>query len=153
MQGNSNFIGIAVSALVVTAVMLLLARVYGFSASPEHANPLPAPQANAMAAIISFIMETSDATKWFLIAVGVSLLFSAVSSWAVAMISVTPISGMTLMTLIVSAVLLRYAGLTGREGMLGVLLIGGVVCACLSTSGTLVTEFKVGYWVGATPKK
>lgn len=88
-----------------------------------------------------------------LIAVGVALLFSAVSSWAVAMISVTPISGMTLMTLIVSAVLLRGLGLTGREGMLGVLLIGGVVCACLSTAGTLVTEFKVGYWVGATPKK
>lgn len=83
-----------------------------------------------------------------LIAVGVALLFSAVSSWAVAMISVTPISGMTLMTLIVSAVLLRGLGLTGREGMLGVLLIGGVVCACLSTAGTLVTEFKVGYWVG-----
>ena len=88
-----------------------------------------------------------------LIAVGVALLFSAVSSWAVAMISVTPISGMTLMTLIVSAVLLRGLGLTGREGMLGVLLIGGVVCACLSTAGTLVTEFKVGYWVGATPRK
>lgn len=96
---------------------------------------------------------TMVTTLAVLIAVGVSLLFSAVSSWAVAMISVTPISGMTLMTLIVSAVLLRYAGLTGREGMLGVLLIGGVVCACLSTSGTLVTEFKVGYWVGATPKK
>ncbi|MDR0965183.1 MAG: oligopeptide transporter, OPT family, partial [Myxococcales bacterium] len=88
-----------------------------------------------------------------LIAVGVALLFSAVSSWAVAMISVTPISGMTLMTLIVSAVLLRGLGLTGREGMLGVLLIGGVVCSCLSTAGTLVTEFKVGYWVGATPRR
>lgn len=87
------------------------------------------------------------------IAVTISLLFAAVSSWAVAMISVTPISGMTLMTLIVGAVLLKAAGLEGRQGMLGVLLIGGVVCTCLSMTGSLVTEFKVSYWVGATPRK
>ncbi len=93
------------------------------------------------------------ATIAVLIAVTISLLFAAVSAWAVAMISVTPISGMTLMTLIVGAVLLKAAGLEGRQGMLGVLLIGGVVCTCLSMTGTLVTEFKVSYWVGATPRK
>lgn len=96
---------------------------------------------------------SATATFAVLIAVVVSLLFSAVSSWAVAMISVTPISGMTLMTLIVGAVLLRWIGLSGREGMLGVLLIGGVVCTCLSMTGSLVTEFKVGYWLGATPRR
>jgi putative OPT family oligopeptide transporter len=69
------------------------------------------------------------------------------------MISVTPISGMTLMTLIVSAVLLKALGLSGEQGMLGVLLIGGVVCTALSMTGSLVTEFKVSYWLGATPKK
>jgi len=96
---------------------------------------------------------TVMATAAVVIAVVVALLFSAVSAWAVAMISVTPISGMTLMTLIVSAVLLSKLGFTEEEGMLGVLLIGGVVCTCLSMTGTLVTEFKVAYWVGATPRK
>ena len=96
---------------------------------------------------------TMLATLAVLIALVIALLFSAVSAWAVAMISVTPISGMTLMTLIVGAVLLRQLGLSGEEGMLGVLLIGGVVCTCLSMTGTLVTEFKLSYWLGATPRK
>lgn len=92
-----------------------------------------------------------------IVAVGVAfiiaLLFSAVSAWAVAMISVTPISGMTLMTLLISAVVLSRLGMKGETGMLGALLIGGVVCTALSMSGTLITEFKMAYWLGATPKK
>jgi len=80
-------------------------------------------------------------------------LFSAVSAWAVAMISVTPISGMTLTTLIIAAVLLAAFGLKGASGMLAILLIGGVVCTALSMSGSLVTQFKIGYWLGSTPKK
>jgi putative OPT family oligopeptide transporter len=81
----------------------------------------------------------------------IAFLFTAVSAWAVAMISVTPISGMTLLTLIISALLLSWAGLSGKEGMLGTLLIGGVVCTALSMAGTLVTEFKISYWLGASP--
>ncbi len=83
----------------------------------------------------------------------VAFLFAAVSSWAVATISITPVSGMTLTTLIVSAVLLSQMGLSGTEGMLAVLLIGGVVCTALSTTGSLVTLFKTGYWIGATPRR
>jgi putative OPT family oligopeptide transporter len=83
----------------------------------------------------------------------ITFLFTSVSAWAVAMISVTPISGMTLMTLIVSSVIMIGLGLEGREGMLAVLLIGGVVCTALSMAATLVTEFKLGYWMGATPKR
>ncbi|MEJ2368669.1 MAG: OPT/YSL family transporter, partial [Acidobacteriota bacterium] len=79
-------------------------------------------------------------------------LFSAVSAWAVAMISVTPISGMTLTTLIIAAVILAALGLSGPAGMLAVLLIGGVVCTALSMSGSLVTQFKIGYWLGSTPR-
>jgi putative OPT family oligopeptide transporter len=88
-----------------------------------------------------------------LIAGVIAFLFSAVSAWAVAMISVTPISGMTLMTLIISAVALSALGLRGEAGMLAILLIGGVVCTALSMSGTLVTEFKIAYWLGATPRR
>ena len=83
----------------------------------------------------------------------VAFLFTGVSAWAVAMISVTPVSGMTLTTLIVAAVLLTALGLTGPEGMISVLLIGGVVCTALSMAGSLVTQFKIGYWLGATPSK
>jgi putative OPT family oligopeptide transporter len=69
------------------------------------------------------------------------------------MISVTPISGMTLTTLILAAIILAKLGLTGPDGMLATLLIGGVVCTALSMTGSLVTEFKVSYWLGATPRR
>jgi putative OPT family oligopeptide transporter len=83
----------------------------------------------------------------------ISFLFAAVSAWAIAMISITPISGMTLTTLIVTAVVLSSLGLKGESGMLQVLLIGGVVCTALSMSGSLVTQYKIGYWLGATPRR
>jgi putative OPT family oligopeptide transporter len=96
----------------------------------------------------AFILALLSLILTFLIV----FLFSAVSAWAVAMISVTPISGMTLTTLIIAAVTLAALGLKGGPGMLAILLIGGVVCTALSMSGSLVTQFKVGYWLGSTPK-
>jgi len=84
----------------------------------------------------------------------ISGLFAAVSAWAVAMISITPVSGMTLTTLIVASVVLgRVLGLSGEDGMLATLLIGGVVCTALSMTGSMVTLMKIGYWVGGTPKR
>ena len=83
----------------------------------------------------------------------IAFLFAAVSAWAIAMISITPISGMTLTTLIVTAVALSAMGLHGESGMLQTLLIGGVVCTALSMAGSLVTLFKIGYWTGATPRR
>jgi putative OPT family oligopeptide transporter len=83
----------------------------------------------------------------------ISFLFAAVSAWAVAMISITPVSGMTLTTLIVSAVILARLGLSGGDGMLATLLIGGVVCTALSMTGSMVTLMKIGYWLGGTPKR
>ncbi len=82
----------------------------------------------------------------------IAFLFTAVSAWAVAMISVTPISGMTLTTLIVAAIALSAMGLSGESGMLQTLLIGGVVCTALSMAGSLVTQYKIGYWLGSTPR-
>ena len=87
-----------------------------------------------------------------LITLIIAFLFISVSAWAVAMISVTPISGMTLMTLMVTAVIFSQLGMTGKPGMLATLLIGGVVCTALSMAGSLVTQFKLGYWLGSTPK-
>jgi putative OPT family oligopeptide transporter len=84
----------------------------------------------------------------------VSFLFAAVSAWAVAMISITPVSGMTLTTLILGAVVLGgVLGLGGAEGMLATLLVGGVVCTALSMSASMATLFKAGYWIGGTPSR
>lgn len=96
---------------------------------------------------------TRLATLSLVLTLVISFLFAAVSAWAVAMISITPISGMTLTTLIVAAVVLAKLGLSGPEGMLATLLIGGVVCTALSMTGSLVTEFKISYWLGATPRR
>jgi len=96
---------------------------------------------------------TSIAAVSALMTVVIAFLFASVSAWAIAMISITPISGMTLTTLIVTAVALASMGLAGQSGMLQVLLIGGVVCTALSMSGSLVTQYKIAYWLGATPRR
>jgi OPT family oligopeptide transporter len=89
-----------------------------------------------------------------ILALVIAFLFTTVSAWAIAMISVTPISGMTVTTIIITAVIMALAGLPkGDLGMLAVLLVGGVVCTALSLAGGLVTNFKLGYWLGASPKK
>jgi len=88
------------------------------------------------------------------LALAVSFIFITVSAWAIATISVTPISGMTVTTIIVTAVALMAAKLSrGPAGQLAVLLVGGVVASSLSVAGTLVTEFKLGYWAGASPRR
>ncbi len=106
---------------------------------------------------LSVLAGTPGATRLALVSTGLTLLvaflFAAVSAWAVAMISITPISGMTLTTLIVTAVVLSSLGLRGEDGMLQTLLVGGVVCTALSMSASLVTQYKIGYWLGATPRR
>lgn len=88
------------------------------------------------------------------LALVITFLFTTVSAWAIAMISVTPISGMTVTTIIITAVLMVMAGLPkGDRAMLAVLLVGGVVCTGLSMAGGLITNFKMGYWLGASPKR
>ncbi len=97
---------------------------------------------------------TGKAIAALVLTLVISALFAAVSAWAVAIISITPVSGMTLTTLIISSVILgRYFGLTGSEGTLAALLIGGVVCSALAMTGSMITLMKIGYWIGGTPKK
>lgn len=81
-----------------------------------------------------------------------SFLFNSVSAYAIATIGTTPISGMTMMSLVIACLLLVKAGLTGNSGMVSALLIGGVICTALSMAGSLVTQFKIAYWLGATPR-
>ncbi len=81
----------------------------------------------------------------------IAFLFTSVAARAIAVVGTNPISGMTLMTLILTSIFLVKAGLSGKSGMLAALLIGGVVCTALSMAGGLITDLKVGYWIGATP--
>ena len=83
----------------------------------------------------------------------VSFLFTTVSARAIAIVGINPVSGMTLMTLIISSLILIAAGLKGEHGMMAALLIGGVVCTALAMAGGLITDLKIGYWIGATPAR
>ena len=82
---------------------------------------------------------------------GISFLFTTVAARAIAIVGSNPVSGMTLMTLIISSVVLRSVGLDGESGIVAALLIGGVVCTALSMSGGFVSDLKIGYWLGTTP--
>ena len=83
----------------------------------------------------------------------ISFLFTTVAANAIAIVGTNPVSGMTLMTLILSSVILVAVGLKGWQGMVSGLIIGGVVCTALSMAGGFVTDLKIGYWLGTTPAK
>ena len=83
----------------------------------------------------------------------ISFLFTTVAANAIAIVGSNPVSGMTLMTLIISSVVMVAVGLKGPSGMVAALIMGSVVCTALSMSGSFVTDLKIGYWLGTTPAK
>lgn len=83
----------------------------------------------------------------------IAFLFTTVAANAIAIVGTNPVSGMTLMTLILASVIMVAIGLKGSAGMVAALIMGGVVCTALSTAGGFITDLKIGYWLGTTPKK
>ncbi len=83
----------------------------------------------------------------------IAFLFTTVAANAIAIVGTNPVSGMTLMTLILASVIMVASGLKGTAGMTAALIIGGVVCTALSVSGSFITDLKIGYWLGSTPYK
>lgn len=83
----------------------------------------------------------------------IAFLFTTVAANAIAIVGSNPVSGMTLMTLILASVVMVAVGLRGEVGMVAALLMGGVVCTALSMAGSFITDLKIGYWLGATPAK
>jgi putative OPT family oligopeptide transporter len=83
----------------------------------------------------------------------IAFLFTTVAANAIAIVGSNPVSGMTLMTLILASVVMVAVGLKGAGGMLAALIMGGVVCTALSMAGSFITDLKIGYWLGTTPKK
>jgi putative OPT family oligopeptide transporter len=83
----------------------------------------------------------------------IAFLFTTVAANAIAIVGTNPVSGMTLMTLILASVVMVAVGLKGTTGMVAALVIGGVVCTALSMAGGFITDLKIGYWIGTTPAK
>ena len=104
----------------------------------------------AFGGVVSNIWQ---AVVGLLIVAVISFLFTTVAANAIAIVGTNPVSGMTLMTLIIAALVLVAVGLKGNAGMAAALVIGGVVCTALSMAGSFVTDLKIGYWIGTTPKK
>ena len=88
-----------------------------------------------------------------LLVAGISFLFTTVAANAIAIVGTNPVSGMTLMTLILASVVMVAVGLKGPSGMVAALVMGGVVCTALSMAGGFITDLKIGYWLGSTPAK
>lgn len=88
-----------------------------------------------------------------LLVAGISFLFTTVAANAIAIVGTNPVSGMTLMTLILASVVMVAVGLKGPGGMVAALVMGGVVCTALSMAGGFITDLKIGYWLGSTPIK
>ena len=97
---------------------------------------------NLMFAIIAILLVTV-----------IAFLFTTVAANAIAIVGSNPVSGMTLMTLILASVVMAAVGLKGSGGMLAALIMGGVVCTALSMAGCFITDLKIGYWLGSTPRK
>lgn len=120
---------------VVFGIAFTLVAVFAFFALGGVVN-------NIWQAIIGLLIVTV-----------ISFLFTTVAANAIAIVGTNPVSGMTIMTLIITALVLVAVGLKGNAGMVAAMVIGGVVCTALSTAGGLITDFKIGYWIGTTPKK
>lgn len=88
-----------------------------------------------------------------LLVAGIAFLFTTVAANAIAIVGTNPVSGMTLMTLILASVVMVAVGLKGATGMVAALVMGGVVCTALSMAGGFITDLKIGYWLGSTPAK
>lgn len=89
---------------------------------------------------------------WIVVTV-IAFLFTTVAANAIAIVGTNPVSGMTLMTLIIASAIFVGVGISGTSGIVASMIIGGVVCTALSMAGGFVTDLKIGYWLGSTPRK
>ena len=102
---------------------------------------------------VGVIHNLVQAIVAFFVVLVIAFLFTTVAANAIAIVGSNPVSGMTLMTLIVASVIFVSIGLKGSQGIVAAMVIGGVVCTALSMAGGMVTDMKIGYWIGTTPAK
>ncbi len=112
----------------------------------------------ALIAVLIFFWVGVIGTFWqalvaWIVVAGIAFLFTTVAANAIAIVGSNPVSGMTLMTLIIASAIFVAIGLNGTSGIVASMVIGGVVCTALSMAGGFVTDLKIGYWLGSTPRK
>ena len=112
----------------------------------------------ALAAVLIFFWTGVINTFWqalvaWIVVTVIAFLFTTVAANAIAIVGSNPVSGMTLMTLIIASAIFVAIGLNGASGIVASMVVGGVVCTALSMAGGFVTDLKIGYWLGSTPKK
>ena len=166
----AGIIGIIKSFGVIKSAVGLAAKEFGKKGGDKKADELRTEQDLPMSIIVPGIVITLLAVFAFfafggvvnnvwqaliaLVVVGViSFLFTTVAANAIAIVGSNPVSGMTLMTLILASLVLVAVGLKGSAGMAAAAIIGGVVCTALSVAGSFITDLKIGYWIGSTPRK
>lgn len=164
----AGLIGIIRSSKIIASAFTLAVKEI-FGAKGENGKRLRTQRDLPMSIIASGILVTAvllfiffhfgvvhnlwHALTGLLIVMVIAFLFTTVAANAIAIVGTNPVSGMTLMTLIISSLVLVSVGLTGEAGMISALIIGGVVCTALSMSGGFITDLKIGYWVGTSPYK
>lgn len=165
----AGVIGIIKSWGVIRSAVGLASRELGGKKASENDTPrtqIDLPMkivlfgiAFTLLAVLFFFGFDVMSGNWLYAVVGllvitiIAFLFTTVAANAIAIVGSNPVSGMTLMTLILASVIMVAIGLKGTTGMVAALIMGGVVCTALSTAGSFITDLKIGYWLGTTPRK
>ncbi len=166
----AGLIGIVRQSSIIRQAVGLAVSEFGSKAGQQHPAAVERTQRDIpMKRILSLLIATLVSIFVFfhfglldgwvqsvtaiLIVFIISFLFTTVAANAIAIVGSNPVSGMTLMTLILASLILASVGLNGTTGMTAALVIGGVVCTALSMAGGFITDLKIGYWLGTTPRK
>lgn len=165
----AGIIGIIKSWSVIKGAFSLAGRLFKGGAKDEESVPrtqrdLPM-KIIAMGSLLTIVLVTLlfyfdvmggnllFTIVGILLVASIAFLFTTVAANAIAIVGSNPVSGMTLMTLILASVIMVAVGLKGTGGMVAALIMGGVVCTALSSAGSFITDLKIGYWLGSTPYK
>ncbi len=168
----AGLIGIVKNRSVIGSAFGLVKKEFGNSKSSNGANGLNVLRTEkdlsmkllAIAVVVALIVTLVffwvgvlhnflQAFVAFIVVAVISFLFTTVAANAIAIVGSNPVSGMTLMTLIIASVVFVAVGMKGPSGMVGAMVIGGVVCTALAMAGGFITDLKIGYWIGTTPAK
>ena len=166
---TAGVIGIINSWGIIKGAVGLAAKELKGKTGPVHTEEIRTQKDLSMKVIAIGIFATLIVTylffhfgvldNWYYALIGllivgiIAFLFTTVAANAIAIVGTNPVSGMTLMTLILASIILVAVGLKGTAGMVSALIIGGVVCTALSMAGGFITDLKIGYWIGSTPAK
>ena len=163
----AGIIGVVKSWGVIRSAFSLVGQIFKSGAAAEETQRTQRDLSMKIIAIGSLVTILATALFFYFDVMGgnllftivgilivalIAFLFTTVAANAIAIVGSNPVSGMTLMTLILSSIIMVLVGLNGTGGMVAALIMGGLVCTALSSAGAFITDLKIGYWLGSTPK-